>query len=156
VIRTLILGAFLGCLSLPTAGHVTPKDALKLLLASMPDVRWDPESAVRADFDCDGLPDEAFLGRKEGKIFVGVVLSGAAQPEVLEFGIGPVSQSNICSGPGKLVIESLDYDPAAEVGQVEGFARSRRCKGLVLSDGQCDSFHLFWNHKKNYLDWWRL
>jgi hypothetical protein len=156
VTRVLLFGALLGCLGPPAAAQVRPEHALKLLLASRPDVHWDPKSGVRADFDCDGLLDEAFLGRSKGKIFVGVVRSGAAQPEVLEFGIGTASQSSICSGPVKLASESLDYDPTAKVGKVDGFVRSRRCEGLVLSGGECDSFHIFWSHKKNHLDWWRL
>jgi hypothetical protein len=156
VIGILLVAAFFGLPSQPLAGPVKRDVALHLLSAARPDIRWDAKSGLIADFDCDGSPDAAFLGRTEGKAFVGLVRAASAQPEILEFGVGGPAQSALCDGPGKLALESLDYDPAEEVGKIDGFVRSRRCKGLVLSGGGCDAIHLFWNHKTNRLEWWRL
>lgn len=38
----------------------------------------------------------------------------------------------------------------------EGFRQSKTCKGLRLTDGECDSMHIFWNHETKHIDWWRL
>jgi hypothetical protein len=156
VIWILLIAAFFGLPSQSLASQVKRDVALHLLSSARPDVRWDPKSGLIADFDCDGSPDAAFLGRTEGNVFVGLVRAASAQPEILEFGVGGAAQSALCDGPGKLALESLDYDPAEEVSRIDGFVRSRRCKGLVLSGGECDPIHLFWNHKTNRLEWWRL
>ncbi len=130
--------------------------ALQALAAYEPEVRWEEASELTGDINCDGRPDQALLGRREGKVYVGLVVSGRARPEILGFGIGGGVQDTICAEPAILRIESLDYDPAKAVGRIDGFRRSKRCKGLKLSGGQCDSIHIFWNHKTKELDWWRL
>jgi hypothetical protein len=123
---------------------------------SKPDINWDAKSALTADFDCDGSPDEAFLGRSAGRIYVGVIRAATKQPEILEFGVDASAQDAICQEPAKLEIESLNYDPSGEIGKIDGFRRSRRCKGILLSGGECDPIHLFWDYKTKHLAWWRL
>jgi hypothetical protein len=130
--------------------------ALERLSAARPKVRWDAKSGLRADFDCDRRQDQAFLGRNAGRVYVGVVRAAAQKPEILDFAVDASIQEAICGEPAKLVVESLDYDPTEAVGSIDGFQRSRRCRGLELSGGQCDSLHLFWNHASKSLDWWRL
>jgi hypothetical protein len=156
MIYILLMAAFFALQGRPAGSQLKPEDALHLLSLSRPDIQWDAKSALRADFDCDGSLDEAFLGRSAGKVYVGVVRAGVEQPEILEFGVDPSRQAAICQEPAKLAIESLDYDPTEEVGRIDGFVRSRRCKGLVLSGGECDEIHLFWNHKTKHVTWWRL
>ena len=129
--------------------------ALERLAASRLNVRWETKSELHADFDCDGRPDQAFLGRNDGRVYVGVVRAAVQKPEILDFSVDAGIQKAICAEPAKLVVESLDYDPTDAVGPIDGFHRSRRCRGLELSGGQCDSIHLFWNHGSKNLDWWR-
>jgi hypothetical protein len=152
----LLLTALFGSLGQSAGNQTRPQEALQLLSASRPDVKWDAKTALGADFDCDGSLDEAFLGRAAGKVYVGLVRAAVKQPEILEFGVDPSAQAAICQEPAKLEIESLDYDPTEAVGKIDGFRRSRRCKGLVLSGGECDPIHIFWNHRINHLAWWRL
>jgi hypothetical protein len=111
-------------------GAVSPQSALKQLSEARPEVRWDAKSGLRADFDCDGRPDRAFLGRNEGRVYVGAVRAAAQKPDVLDFAIDAGVQAAICQEPAKLAIESLDYDPSDAVGAIDGFRRSRVCKGL--------------------------
>jgi hypothetical protein len=118
-------------------------------------VQWDARSGLRADLDCDGRADQAFLGRNAGRVYVGVVRAAAIKPEILDFAVDGGVQEAICAEPAKLVVESLDYDPTDAVGPIDGFRRSRACKGLELSGGECDSVHLFWNHALKRIDWWR-
>jgi len=137
----------------------SPRTALERLSEARPNVRWDAKSGLRADFDCDGRPDQAFLGRNAGRVYVGVVRAAAQKPEILDFAVDASIQEAICGEPAELVVESLDYDPMEAVGSIDRFQRSRRCRcrcrGLELSGGECDSIHLFWNHASNRLDWWR-
>jgi len=122
---------------------------------AVPGVQWDAKSDLRADLDCDGHSDQAFLGRNAGRVYVGVVRAAATKPEILDFAVDAGIQEVICAEPANLVVESLDYDPAEVLGPIDGFRRSRTCKGLKLSGGECDSVHLFWNHASKSLDWWR-
>jgi hypothetical protein len=132
------------------------KDALRSLSVARPDVKWDVKSALSADFDCDGSIDDAFLGRATGKVFLGIVQAAAKEPQIMEFGVTPNAQDAICQEHAKLTIESLNYDPTDAVGKLDGFKRSHRCKGLLLSGGDCDPIHLYWNYKTKHVDWWRL
>lgn len=135
----------------------TPQQqALRSLSAAMPDAQWDGSSALSADFDSDGLVDQAFLGHARGKVLVGVVRAAAKEPEILEFGVNSSAEDAICKEPAKLAIESLDYDPNQDGGEIEGFERSKQAKGLVLSDDACDPIHIYWNHKTKHIWWWRL
>jgi len=156
MIWILLVAALLGLPAQSVTRQVTRDGALRQLSSARPDIRWDPKSGLIADFDCDGSPDVAFLGRTEGKVFVGLVRAASTKPEILEFAVDPAVQAAICNEPAKLALESLDYDPTEAVGRIDGFVRSRRCKGLVLSGGDCDEIHLFWNHKTHRLGWWRL
>jgi hypothetical protein len=139
--------------SLPASA--SPRTALDRLSATVPGVQWDAKSGLRADLDCDGRADQAFLGRSAGRVYVGVVRAAATKPEILDFAVDAGIQEAICAEPAKLVVESLDYDPSDAVGPIDGFRRSRTCKGLELSGGECDSVHLFWNHALKRIDWWR-
>jgi hypothetical protein len=142
----------------PVAATEPPQElALRSLSAAAPDIRWDVDSALRADFDFDHVVDEAFLGHSPGKVFVGVVRAASNDPQILEFGVGN-AQDAICNEPAKLALESLDYDPTEAVGEIDGFVRSQQSKGLVLTDGNddCDPIHIYWDHKTQHLSWWRL
>lgn len=130
--------------------------ALQALTTFGPDVEWEAASEVTADVDCDGRADQALVGRRDGRIFVGLVVSSKARPEILTFAVGAKIPDAICAEPAVLQVESLDYTPKKSAGRIDGFRRSKRCKGLRLSGGACDSIHFFWNHKTGELDWWRL
>jgi hypothetical protein len=129
----------------------------KALTSAAPEVKWDPNTRLRADLDCDGAPDQAFLGRAGGRVYIGVLRAGDPRPAILDFGISTGMQNAICAEPAVLALERLDYDPAEVVGALpEGFRRSKTCRGLDLSGGDCDSIHVFWNHKRGRFGWWRL
>ncbi len=133
-----------------------PLQPIQVLSAAAPEVAWSEGSHLPADFDCDGDTDHAFLGHRPGRVYVGLVRAASPKPEILEFAVNPGVQAAICGEPAELAVESLDYDPTEAVGPIEGFRRSQSCKGLQLSGGECDSVHLFWNHKTRQLEWWRL
>ncbi len=155
--RTILFGVSLAMLTIAGGGEAYSAAVLRAVEAYAPDVKWQAISELAADLDCDGRPDHALLGRHSGNVYVGVVLSSERKPQVLGFAVDPGIQNAICAEPAVLSVESLDYDPPEEMGSiaVAGFRRSKRCKGLRLEGGECDSIHFFWNHKTRRLEWWR-
>lgn len=149
-------GAIIVCLLalvIPLAAQVTG-ESVHALSGAYPRIQWD-SSAVKADFNGDGQMDFAHLGRANGRIFVGIVLGGSSRVESLDFAISAAEHRAICSEPATLVIESSDYDPTTDIGLLPGFRRSKATQGLRLSDGECDAIHLYWDHARNHVAWWR-
>jgi hypothetical protein len=130
------------------------RSGLDSLRARAPSVVWDT-AAVRADVDGDGVVDDAYLGRARGRIFVGLVLGGAKNVDVVDFAISASIQQAICSEPAMLTAEPTN-NPVETVGPLKGFRPSARASGLRLAGGDCDSIHLYWDHDQNQLSWWRL
>lgn len=130
---------------------------MQRLVALDSSVTWEPQSVLVADIDCDGKADSAFVGRSPGRVAVALIRAGSAAPDVISFGThGAAVEDEVGSSDAKLTLESLDYDPRDATGDIDGFQRSKVCKGLNLGDGESDSMHLFWNHQSHRLDWWRL
>jgi hypothetical protein len=121
-------------------------------------VRKDPPPAVKADVDCDGLEDTAQLEYVDGHVRLSVALAATETLQSLEFGLGDsMAQDSLCGTKATLEIEDLDYDLTEAFGEnPEGFQQSKTCKGLRLTDNECDSMHIFWNHVTRNIDWWRL
>lgn len=152
-----ILVIILGLLASPllAGGKAQPVEKAKRGLGrAYPRVVWSGEAAI-ADFDCDGRKDYAFLGKRGQRVYVGFQLSKKLAIQVLQFGIGPDQQNSICEEPAEIAVEDLDFDPSGAV-EVEGLQLSGSCKGLQLIGGECDFFHIYWNHAAKRLDWWRL
>jgi len=147
----LFLAAISGC---RTPQTTRPLDALR---SAYPQVIWDTLS-VRADLNCDSLPDEARIGHYKGHIFVGFTFADAKEPDILEFAVAGGIQQAICGEPATLTTESQDFSPSAsdERGELPGFRRSAWCVGLRLAGGECDSVHIYWNHDAKQITWWRL
>jgi hypothetical protein len=118
----------------------------------VPGVRWRPKSALIADFSCRGHREQAILGMTAKDIVVAVFLNGLTEkPEVLRYSAEARDPKSL-----KLTIESLDYDPKEDIGDLPGFQRSRSCQGLNLSDEKVDAAHIYWNHETgHFADWVR-
>ncbi len=93
------------------------------------------------------------MGVSESEIVIAVFLNGLdTRPEVLRY-------SGKARNPktAELKIEDLDYDPKEVIGSdLDGFRRSKACKGLNFSDGEKDSAHIYWNHKSHRFEDWTL
>jgi hypothetical protein len=114
--------------------------------------RWRADSVVTGDFTCRGRKQHAILGTNAKEIVVAVFLNDTDHPpEVLRYSAETRNPASVV-----LALESQDYDPRDEVGDVPGFRRSKTCKGLNLSDGQTDSAHIYWNHDAKRFDDWTL
>lgn len=127
----------------------------------LPTVKWDEKSIMSADVNCDGKTDHGILGYEKSVLYLMLVLGDVSESstvDTLAIGLGePSSQNHLCGKTAQLNLESQEYDLAEDLGEnPEGFKKSKICKGLNVSDGMCDSFHIYWNHKTNSLDSWRL
>jgi len=122
------------------------------------DVKWVNSSTVKVDINCDGVPDVAKIGYVDEHVRLAVTLGASNKTQVLEFGLGDsMAQDSLCGTDAALAIEDTDYDLTEALGEnPEGFQRSKTCKGLNVSAGECDSMHIYWNRVKKNIDWWRL
>jgi hypothetical protein len=114
---------------------------------------WQRRSVVSGNFSCHGRKEQAILGVTASEIVIAVFVNGLdMRPEVLRY-------SGKARNPktAELKIEDLDYDPKEMIGSdLDGFKRSKSCKGLNLSDGETDSAHIYWNHKLQRFEDWTL
>ena len=118
----------------------------------VPGVTWRPKSVLTTDFSCRGRKEQAILGVSNKEIVIAVFLNGLTEPpEVLRY-----SAAERDAKAAHLTLESLDFDPKDEIGDLPGFRKSRTCQGLNLSDDRIDSAHIYWNHDaKRFNDWVR-
>lgn len=132
--------------------------ALALLQSADSAAVWSPDSTVIGDIDCDGLADTAILGRARDEVRVGIVFGSGKAPSITALSVAPAVQTAVPSVNVRLAREGLDYDPSSieeGPGELEGFQRSTSCIGINLWDGDTDSFHMYWNHVRSELHWWR-
>jgi hypothetical protein len=118
--------------------------------------KWDQATTVKADFNSDGVPDEAVVGYVDDGLLLAIDTGrsdGAKIRSLMSFGIGQ-SQDSICAAPATLRVEM-----ACEVDgeQLPGCRPTKEPSGLALGDrsGDCDSIHLYWDHEENRMAWWR-
>lgn len=145
----------------PAAEKPTDVRIIELLQRKYAGVNWDKKSIIKADINCDGKGDAAVLGKEGEKVVVAVIrgpLDKESKIHLTRLLVGKHSQDSLCGRRARLSIEDQDYDPSEifDGEPLSGFRRSKTCKGINVSDGECDSFHFFWNHELKTLQWWRL
>jgi hypothetical protein len=123
-----------------------------------PDIKWDRATMVSGDFNDDGRQDYAMVGYKDDGIVLAIraasARDGQLQTQYLYYRIGGNSQAAICEAPAKLLVKKQLCNPMDE--QLPGCKESPTANSLRLSGGECDAIHLYWNHKENRMEWWRL
>jgi hypothetical protein len=115
----------------------------------VPGGTWHSESVISGDFTCCGRKEQAILGITAQEIIVVVFINGLQnKPEILREKVHTPADA-------ELTIEDLDYDPKEQAGvELEGFLRSKVCKGLNIADNHVDPFHVYWNHQDSQFNWW--
>lgn len=120
------------------------------------EIKWDKSSLISADFNGDKITDSAVLGYKHDQVVIAISMghmkNGKAQ--LLPFSIGAGIQAAICALPATLGTEPLAC--TADDSPLPGCKEFAGAQGLFLSGGECDSVHLYWNHRSKRMEWWRL
>ena len=116
------------------------------------------EPKVVGDINCDGKPDSAEIVKTASTVTLKVTLNDGTKANELSFGLGqPDRQDALCGVTPILKDEKLADDLSDALGQnPQGYKASPHCVGLNISDGDCDSIHVYWNHQTKMLNWWRL
>ncbi|MGH7597921.1 MAG: hypothetical protein ACREOI_16350 [bacterium] len=139
---------------------VSQEQILQLVTFSLQKIEWNADSLLTADFNGDNVTDYAIFGQGEKRLYIAVVIgpfSKQSRVVTINFGFSGNNQDDLCAGDYKLALESLDYDPVEVLGQeLPGFKRSQKSQGITVGGDMCDKIHLFWNHTRNELGWWRL
>ena len=112
---------------------------------------------VVGDLDGDGKPDAAMLGMEERNgVVIAVATHGAdggVNVQYLPFAVDRNSQAAICALPARLETRPLSCANAGD--PLPGCRDSPPAAELNLVDEECDSIHLYWNHDKGSVAWWR-
>ncbi len=150
------------------AGYASAQTtALSVLTKRVPGVNWVEKSLIRGDFDYDGVTDYALRGRQKGFFVLGIVKGAASAKSkhwTMQFGEDAGDQGSLCSVKSAVItVTDLDKDYiefAAEYLEDDFAARLKKLpknsKGINISDGMCDSFHVLWDARAKQFIWWRL
>ena len=112
-----------------------------------PSISWYPDSVVTGDFKCRGRKQQAIMGIGPSETVIAIFLNGTKEKPVV------LRDSSRNRDAVWLATESLDYDLEKLRGHSRpGFRRSRTCKGLVLSDSEINSLHIYWDHTLEKFD----
>ena len=120
----------------------------------------EPSQIISADLNCDGETDQARLIYPQGQpeVRVEVTLGGDLGRSGLRFGLSdPTRQNALCGAVAGLVAVPSDEQALERaLGELpRGYQAAEQCADLVLSDGECDSIYLYWDHSRKHLNWWR-
>jgi len=137
----------------------TPFEAIS---SALPQFRWRPESQLTVDINADGQRDWAFFGTTETTGAVGVVVGGegpiSKRTRYLDFMLSNSHQRGICGRFQELRLSPQDAEAKFEglSARPEGWKGCAKCFEIeVVTDVECDPLHVYWNHDRQSLGWWR-
>jgi hypothetical protein len=125
------------------------------------------------DLNGDGKPEKISSERK-GSTISFVIEDGADKRKnwALKFKLSGHSQESFCGDQVSVETESpslpleewgceveMDSKECKDIVALDKQIRDaakKGMKGLSLSDGQCDPFHIYWDFNKKQFRWWRL
>lgn len=137
------LGAILVCASSAMAGGAEAYD-------------WNRSSAIEADLNRNGQMDSVRLGIADGGVGLLVTIDATALP-VIDIPIDGSRQFGICPGSDPSIsLAAQSEAPLNALGEMpEGYEICPDCFEIVVSGGECDAVHFYWNTTTRQLAWWR-
>jgi hypothetical protein len=117
---------------------------------------WRPSLTVEADLDRNGQMDSARLGIAAESIRLLVTVNSKPMP-VIDIPVDGSKQFGICPGsvPGISVLTQSNA-PLNVLGELpQGYEICPDCIEIVITGGECDSLHFYWDTTTNQLAWWR-
>jgi len=131
-------------------------ELLKAAQSFRADARWKLDLAITADVDCDRKLDHVLLGNTQNEVIVLVFRSGLKKkPDSIAFPTSRVTPETALLETEPLDVTDKDFQEMLGA-TPEGYRRSKKCKGLVLSDGQKDALHLYWHKSRHEFNAWSL
>lgn len=151
LILCFVLFILLGCDSDPQAEELSQRWAKHDWSQNKPE--------LFADINNDGVKERALIGLGDKTIIVAVYKQNNVNLiDFIEVFTKKTSQQNaICGSNASLVVEKQSYSPIEDYGlDVVGFKSCESCEGLLLEGNKdCNPFHIYWDHTKEQLVWWR-
>ena len=129
------------------------------VLAHGEEVKWQEGPVHKVDIDCDGIEDSVYIGHVANDFIVKILASSSKQESKLQFGLAqPSRQDAICGKAPKFTTYGSDAKAQKMLFDkvFEGYKSGEQCFDLNISGGECDSITVFYNHKTQELNWWRL
>jgi hypothetical protein len=174
----LLAGLTIGAVAAPKAPDAK-QQALRILRLRYPDVRWQLDHPVTADFTGDGEGDLALQGARGRDFAVGVIVGPIGPLSTMLSMVwpaagNPVSSDCVNNAAPLLIAEAVslpsDLWGCLEAGEkapsefcvsvrdLDAWVRDATARGLrglrVTGDG-CDELHLYWNPENKQFDYWR-
>lgn len=111
------------------------------------EVRWVPSSELTADLDGDWMPDNVALGNVQDGVVLAIKATTTGKLHWVEFKVSPGDPDAFCSVPVKMSKVPLKCD--SNSAGMPGCKEAARASSLVLSDGTCAPFNLYWDHDQH-------
>jgi hypothetical protein len=121
---------------------------------------WPEARSVEADIDRDGVVDRFILGDRHDGLALRAIVAGVEQP-LFELPADANRQFAICFSREEGVEPTIRVEPQTEapleaLGSLpDGYRVCDACRQVVVSGGECDPVHFYWNIEAKRLDWWR-
>lgn len=117
---------------------------------------WPASLVVEVDLDRSGRKDAARLGIAAGSVGLLVTIDDVPLP-VIDIPVDGSMQFGICGGSDLGIrVEAQSEAPLEALGETpRGYEICATCVEIVVSGGDCDPLHFYWDVTARTLAWWR-
>jgi hypothetical protein len=112
------------------------------------EVRWVPSSELQTDLDGDWMPENVALGNvPPDGVVLAIKATTTGKMHFVEYKVSPGDADAFCSVPVKLTKVPLKCSVNGTA--IPGCEEGARASALVLKDGTCAPFNVYWNHEQH-------
>lgn len=118
--------------------------------------KWSQSRLVTTDINRNGVADVAQLGIGSKSVGLLIKVDSNSLP-VIEIPVDGSMQFGICPGSApRISVAPQSEAPLNALGETpRGYEICPKCVEIVVSGGECDSIHFYWDTTTNELAWWR-